>query len=177
MIERVPPRFATWLLERWGSRYRADSLAGDLMEQYQQGRSRVWYWKQAAVAVVIARQRAIRGSAGAATRVLARLVVETAAVLCVVVIAEQMRRNHSLSPANGSTLIPVLAALIAVAAVGFLISIRPSRRGRMRALLNALVLAFGVVALGAGTLTWADTLRGDRCAAAVCACPSSDAPR
>jgi hypothetical protein len=87
MIERVPPKLASWVLERWGSPYHGESLAGDLIEQYQEGRSRAWYWRQ------------------------------------------------------------VLAAI------------------------NALMLAFGVIALGVGTLTWADTLRGDTSRPAACVCP------
>ncbi len=43
-----PPVIATWLLER----FCADvALAGDLVEQYREGRSLAWYWKQAIAAV------------------------------------------------------------------------------------------------------------------------------
>jgi hypothetical protein len=43
-----PPVVATWLLER----FCADvALAGDLVEQYHDGRSVAWYWKQAIAAV------------------------------------------------------------------------------------------------------------------------------
>jgi hypothetical protein len=43
-----PPAVATWLLER----FCADvALAGDLVEQYHEGRSVAWYWKQAIAAV------------------------------------------------------------------------------------------------------------------------------
>jgi hypothetical protein len=40
MIERAPPKLALWLLKVWGSPYRNEALAGDLIEQYQEGRSR-----------------------------------------------------------------------------------------------------------------------------------------
>jgi len=43
-----PPRLATWLLERFCTDV---ALAGDLIEQYRDGRSVVWYWKQAISAV------------------------------------------------------------------------------------------------------------------------------
>jgi signal peptidase I len=41
-----PPRLAVWLLQRGGSRYRLESLAGDLIEQYRSGRSDAWFWRQ-----------------------------------------------------------------------------------------------------------------------------------
>jgi hypothetical protein len=45
-----PPAVATWLLER----FCADvALAGDLVEQYREGRSVTWYWKQAIAAVSV----------------------------------------------------------------------------------------------------------------------------
>jgi len=59
MSERVPPKIAAWLLRKWGSRYHAESLAGDLLEQYREGRSRAWYWGQVAAAVAIAQAHAV----------------------------------------------------------------------------------------------------------------------
>ena len=45
-----PPVLATWLLER----FCADvALAGDLIEQYREGKSLAWYWKQAIAAVSV----------------------------------------------------------------------------------------------------------------------------
>ena len=43
-----PPVVATWLLERFCTDV---ALAGDLVEQYHEGRSLGWYWKQAISAV------------------------------------------------------------------------------------------------------------------------------
>jgi hypothetical protein len=44
---RAAPRAATWLLERLGSGSRFEPLIGDLVEQFEEGRSRLWYWRQA----------------------------------------------------------------------------------------------------------------------------------
>ena len=45
-----PPLLATWMLER----FCADvALAGDLIEQYREGKSLAWYWKQAIAAVSV----------------------------------------------------------------------------------------------------------------------------
>ncbi len=46
MNSRVAPRAATWLLERLGSGCRFEALIGDLLEQFEEGRSRLWYWRQ-----------------------------------------------------------------------------------------------------------------------------------
>jgi hypothetical protein len=46
MTESKPPVLASWMLEHllWGGRNEA--LAGDLLEEFQRGRSVAWYWRQ-----------------------------------------------------------------------------------------------------------------------------------
>ncbi len=46
-----PPRVAHWLLERWASGPQRESLIGDILEQYQRGRSSTWYWRQTISAI------------------------------------------------------------------------------------------------------------------------------
>jgi len=46
MNPRPLPRAATWLLERLGHDSRFEPLIGDLVEQFEAGRSRGWYWRQ-----------------------------------------------------------------------------------------------------------------------------------
>jgi hypothetical protein len=53
MSSRTPPRLATWLLTHLGPTYRRESLVGDLLEEYQQDRSRGWYWQQTGAALLI----------------------------------------------------------------------------------------------------------------------------
>jgi hypothetical protein len=48
-----PPRVATWLLEHFQSSPNNESLAGDLFEEYCQGRSRIWYWKEVLTAITV----------------------------------------------------------------------------------------------------------------------------
>ena len=43
-----PPRLATWLLHCFGVH---ESLVGDLIERYSQGRSSAWYWHQVVIAI------------------------------------------------------------------------------------------------------------------------------
>ena len=171
MIEPTPPQLATWLLKKCGSPYHGDSLAGDLIEQYREGRSRRWYWKQITAAILIARVRAIRTLPWTAVRrVLSRLLAETAAVLALVVIVDQVRRTRSLAEMMNHTFGSTLIVLLAVAVIGFLVSLRPDKPRQGQAAINVMMLAFGVIALGVGTLTWADTARGDSCRTAACVC-------
>jgi hypothetical protein len=50
-LNRRPPWFSSWLLNYLGRE--DDSLAGDITQQYNQGRSRCWYWRQVMGAIVI----------------------------------------------------------------------------------------------------------------------------
>jgi hypothetical protein len=47
-----PPTLATWLLTRMTSGDKSDSVIGDLVEQYQSGRSRWWYRRQVTAAIL-----------------------------------------------------------------------------------------------------------------------------
>jgi hypothetical protein len=47
-----PPFIASWILHRFGARPDNDAIAGDLLEQYQHGRSRLWYWREIIVAIL-----------------------------------------------------------------------------------------------------------------------------
>ncbi len=171
MIERTPPQLATWLLKKCGSPYHGDSLAGDLIEQYRQGGNAVWYWKQVTAAILIARVRAIQTMPWAAVhKIVSRQLAETAAVLALVVIVDQARRTHSLAEMMNHTFGSILIVLMAVVVIGFLVSMRVDKPRQGQAAINALMLAFGVIALGVGTLTWADTTRGDSCRTPACVC-------
>ena len=48
-----PPSAATWLLRHFGSSPNNDSVIGDLVEQFSQRPSTVWYWRQAIVAIAV----------------------------------------------------------------------------------------------------------------------------
>ena len=47
-----PPALATWLLERLGSDPQNEQIVGDLIEQYADGRTRAWYWRQITAAIL-----------------------------------------------------------------------------------------------------------------------------
>jgi hypothetical protein len=47
-----PPKIPRWLLRHFGSSPKNDAVIGDLDEQYQRGRSLLWYWRQVLLAIV-----------------------------------------------------------------------------------------------------------------------------
>jgi hypothetical protein len=62
MTRTSPPKLAIYLLNRFGSPYRLDSLAGDLIEQFRSGRSKRWFWRQILSAILAARMRTIEST-------------------------------------------------------------------------------------------------------------------
>ena len=53
MRDQLPPRVATWLAQSLVPGPRRESLVGDLIEQYRQGRSGIWYWRQVLAAILV----------------------------------------------------------------------------------------------------------------------------
>jgi hypothetical protein len=53
MRSSKPPALATWLVEHMVPGGKNEALAGDLLEQFIQGRSAGWYWRQAIGAIAV----------------------------------------------------------------------------------------------------------------------------
>jgi len=53
MKSSKPPALATWLMEHLLPRGKSEVLVGDLLEQFNQGRSAAWYWNQVLVSVLM----------------------------------------------------------------------------------------------------------------------------
>jgi hypothetical protein len=66
----APPRFASWLLQRFAFGPQRESLIGDIVEQYEQGRSSTWYRRQVLVTVFIGATTLVRAHPGRAFRAL-----------------------------------------------------------------------------------------------------------
>lgn len=165
MSDRTPPKVALWLLRQCGLAYHAESLAGDLIEEYRRGRSLSWLWLQVAAAVRVALMRFLRTLRW--SELLGpsfRLAAEVSAVLALVEIVQQNRRTLAADEMMHLWFIVIAAALINLASIGVLASTRAFRRKPAHslagALMLALTLAFGVVALSVGELTRADTAHG-----------------
>jgi len=48
-----PPALATWLVEHLVPGDKREALSGDLLEQFNQGRSAAWYWRQVLLAILV----------------------------------------------------------------------------------------------------------------------------
>jgi hypothetical protein len=53
MKSSEPPALARWLFERVRFSDTDEALAGDLLEEFTQGRSAAWYWRQVLVAIAV----------------------------------------------------------------------------------------------------------------------------
>lgn len=60
MTVRQPPPLAAWLLRRFVSGYRSEALCGDLLEEYQTGRTAGWYWREVIAALLICARSRVR---------------------------------------------------------------------------------------------------------------------
>ncbi len=48
-----PPGFAQWLLKNFGCSPNNEAVIGDLNEQLSTGHSRMWYWRQVLIAIIV----------------------------------------------------------------------------------------------------------------------------
>lgn len=169
-----PPKLATWLLERLTSGYHNDPLAGDLIEEYGRGRSRVWYWRQVLIAILVSTKRTVAPRIlYAARRVLFHLAAEVSAVVVIVTIVDLSRRMHACSKMSTPIFLESVAFLAALALTASLLSRPRLGSSRRLPLANHFVAVVAVVALGAGTLTWAAAVRST-CKADPCLCSKID---
>jgi hypothetical protein len=60
MKSSQPPSLATWLLEHVVARGQNEALAGDLLEDYNRGRSAAWYWRQVLIAITVSFSKELR---------------------------------------------------------------------------------------------------------------------
>ena len=63
MTDRHPPRLAVWLLKRQGAGRENEALLGDLIEEFEDGRSAGWFWRQTFEAFTVASNRVMPGLA------------------------------------------------------------------------------------------------------------------
>jgi hypothetical protein len=170
---RRPPRLATWLLQHVGEGYHSEALAGDLFEEFQNGRTAAWYWHQTMAALAAAGLRAVRLLV---TRVAASallvLLTEAAAVIGALALSQEFRQICSVeSLLRPSALVAVVGTLALIVSVGMYVTtiIRPTT-ARKQMPMKRRVMVFAVTALSAGTLTWASTNGETRCGAQACVC-------
>jgi hypothetical protein len=79
-----PPKLAMYLLYRFGSSYQRESLAGDLIEQFQTRQSWAWVWREVLYAILLERLRRIqswRSSAKTFLRIINAIMLAAAIAL------------------------------------------------------------------------------------------------
>jgi hypothetical protein len=171
MTQRVPPRVALWILDRFCAGYQSDSLAGDLIEQFQQGESRRWFWRQVAVAVLVARTRHVEQNLLLPVlRLFLRIAIEVAVGLTVYALADQSRRTHSFREMLTPHFMVTIGVLITTVVIAFAASAWTSQKRQASTVINSLIAAFAVIALGFGAFTWAATARDNPCRPESCFC-------
>jgi hypothetical protein len=121
-----PPVLATRLLERLISGPHGDALAGDLIEQYRQGRSSTWFWRQTLLAIVVS---------GAKDRTWGGPVIVAWFLLLLLIMVGAARHPTSLQ-GNGSRLLVTDLALLLVYGA-FSVWVWRQRRNETRDALSA----------------------------------------
>jgi hypothetical protein len=170
MSQRVPPRVALWILNRFCSGYQSESLAGDLIEQFQQGESRPWFWKQVLIAVLVAPTRHVeRSLLLPALRLFLRVAIELAVVLTACALADQSRRTHSFRDMFTPHFTVTIVVLITTVAIALTAAAWASQKRPASPVVN-MIAAFAMMALGFGAFTWAATTRDDPCQSESCFC-------
>jgi hypothetical protein len=91
MATESVPRTAAWLLKVLCSSPEYEAVLGDLDEEYQRGRSRFWYWRQALAIILLGRyhqtvRQPFRSNRGSLTR--AGAVALFVSALCAVLFSE-----------------------------------------------------------------------------------------
>jgi hypothetical protein len=172
MMRGHPPQVATWLLRRLAVGWHSESLEGDLIEQYAQGRSRLWYWRQVAMAIVFAQSHAFRTRIWIATiRVFLHLFTELAVVLGAVSIIDQSRHADDWQDMLSPAFIATMTVLITIGLAGLWLTVKLLKWRQSYGPIKPLIVFFAVTALGVGTFSWASATRR-QCSADTCHCQS-----
>lgn len=94
MNPRTPPRLAQWLLDRLGPARQNAPLVGDLLEEFRDGRSPAWFWRQT-LAVILS------GFAGNARRYRRLLAARLFGWAAAGIVAFGLRQFHLSARLNG----------------------------------------------------------------------------
>ena len=167
---RRPPRTASWLIAHMAPKYSRDSLIGDLLEEYVEGRSDLWYWKQAGIAIGLASLEALHGASWLSK---ARWLLPRAAVTLWLAALVSWIHQNIRPVACADALSPLLLAcsgVLCIAGAMLWSRQRDAHEGRTSRLRRRLLLLSVTVALSTATLTWAGTTTQSLRVASPAAC-------
>jgi len=185
MMRKAPPRLATWLLHRLAVGRHCESLEGDLIERYARGRSNLWYWREVAMAIVIARSHASRAWRPRLRITIIKsclhLLTELTVVLGATTLIDRSRHTQDWHDMLSPTFIATMTVLMAIGLASLWLRLRLLKATRSRRPIRHLAAFFAVAALGGGTLSWASSTSWagsthGRCNADACRCPHTESP-
>jgi hypothetical protein len=146
-----PPLLATWILKHIQVGTTDDALAGDLLEEFQNGRSVAWYWRQVFAAILVGFASQVRHHWALAVRaVVIGLAVNYGALLLGHEILVKLYRNRVLDLVHFPSLAAwMVESFFSGAVTGwFVASLHRRHRNVM------------LFTLAAALLIWASTLPG-----------------
>ena len=138
-MSNKPPRLATALLRSFGPD--GPALAGDLLERYQSGESRWWYWRQVIAVVGCASRRELRASGW----------WSAAAITMAVLVLDLPYLSHFRMPVDARrwllmALFLAPQALVIAVPVGLTVGMVIGARSRVSSRILPVVLIFAVSA-------------------------------
>jgi hypothetical protein len=164
MKRRNPPIVAVWMQEHFVPGDSNEALAGDLLEEFSQGRSTLWYWRQVLMAIVLGFSKGLR-NLWASVAFAALWSIPLPAFWALVVIRMQestfiTREWHLRWPysmlcdfafSNACQIIYIWSGLgayfLLTSATGESVSLRSLRRGMMIGLLAPIIVFSGWLAI------------------------------
>ena len=146
-----PPVLATWLLEHLRFSNTDEVLAGDLLEDFQHGRSVAWYWRQVFAAILVGFIREVRHHWVLAIRA---AVIGLTLNCGVLVLVHDLLATLYQRQILDLTFLPPLASWIVTSFFSGLVS------GWMVALLHRKHRDAMLLTLAGALLIWASMMRG-----------------
>lgn len=165
-----PPRAAAWLIAHMAARYSRDSLIGDLSEEYAEGRSDLWYWKQVCIAIGLASLKALHNAFWLPTMLW--LLPRAAMTLWVAALVSLI--HQSVRPVTcaetASPLLLVCLGILCMTVAMLCSRQREAREAQSSGLRRRLLLLAVTVVFSTATLTWAGTTTQSLRVASAAAC-------
>jgi len=111
----APPRLASYLLQRFAFGPRRESLVGDIVEQFQQGRSSRWLWRQTLATIFIGSAAFVRAYPHRAVRASVLTIMFVSAIATATWLFLTPSRNWLITAFN--------VGIIVYCSVGFIVLI------------------------------------------------------
>src|SRR5262249_14217672 len=147
MSNRRPPGVASWIVRTMAPAYRRQSFLGDLNEEYAQGRSAIWYWRQAAALLAVLGAKRLHAALSVRfTACLLRLTGESLALAAVVALVSQ---GHGPGTPQLSLHALVLAGLALLCLLASVLAVPSTARSLSS--IKRMLAAFAAITLGAAT--------------------------